>query len=190
MFSCNNTAYRISKAKAEQAAWDFVKQQREQGTIDIDLTVINPFLIIGPIFPVHDNVSEQVLKAEQVAASPLIILNYLLGKATANTATICLCDVRDVANAHILAVEHSAQAKGNRYIICAETTTNQRVAKKLATLFPTMQVKVDEELQQAEPKALLDSSRSVKDLQLKYTSLDDTFSAMVKSFQAMGLVPK
>jgi len=97
--------YLKSKTIAEKAAWDFM--EREGG--DLELTVINPVGIFGPIPGGNYSASmEFALKG---------VLNGDI-KETPNF-TFNIVDVRDTADMHLTAMTHPA-AKGERFLAASE----------------------------------------------------------------------
>lgn len=109
--------YCYGKTVAEQAAWDVAKER------GVDLVVVNPVLVIGPLLQPTIN------------ASTIHILKYLTGSAkTYVNATQAYVHVRDVALAHILVYE-TPSASG-RYI-CAESSLHRgELVEILAKFFP------------------------------------------------------
>ena len=102
--SMTRNPYYFSKTAAERAAWDFMAQEKPQ----FDLVVINPFLVIGPAHTSAINTSNQIL------------VDLLAGKYPAiMDLTWGFVDVRDVADAHLAAVNHTA-AQG-RYLCAASS---------------------------------------------------------------------
>ncbi|CAN8305754.1 unnamed protein product [Cochlearia groenlandica] len=89
--------YALAKTLAEKSAWEFAKEN------NMDLVVINPGLVIGPILNTNLNFSVNV------------VLDFVKGKNPFNKKQYRLVDVRDVALAHIKATE-TTTANG-RYII-------------------------------------------------------------------------
>ncbi|KAG9150911.1 hypothetical protein Leryth_003034 [Lithospermum erythrorhizon] len=116
---CKNTKnwYCYGKAVAEKAAWD---EAKEKG---VDLIVLNPVLVLGPLLQ------------PTVNASIVHVLKYLTGSAkTYVNAVQAYVDVRDVALAHILLFE-TPSASG-RYL-CAESVLHRgEVVEILAKFFP------------------------------------------------------
>jgi nucleoside-diphosphate-sugar epimerase len=99
-------AYDKSKTIAERAAWDFMESVT--GTSSMQLAVINPGLVLGPLLSSDWGTSGEMVKRimeHKVPAIPNI-----------NFATV---DVRDVASAHVSAMI-VPEAAGQRFI-CAET---------------------------------------------------------------------
>ena len=102
---------------AEQAA------NEEAARLGVDLVVINPVLVLGPLLQPTIN------------ASVMHVLKYLDGSAkTYADAVQAYVHARDVAEAHIRVFE-APEAKG-RYL-CAESVLHRGdVVKILAKLFP------------------------------------------------------
>ncbi|KAM3686448.1 hypothetical protein ACJW30_10G003600 [Castanea mollissima] len=110
--------YALSKTLAEVAAWKFVKENA------IDMVTINPGFVIGPLLQPTLNTSVEP------------ILKLVNGAKTFSNATYRWADVRDVANAHILAFE-SPSASG-RYCLVGGVMHYYEVVKILHELFPDM----------------------------------------------------
>lgn len=111
--------YQKSKTLAEQAAWNFVTAGKPP-----ELVVINPGLVLGPVQHAAAGTSLEPVRrllARQVPGIPR------LGWA--------VVDVRDVAAAHRLAMEHPA-ATGNRYICAGRHVWMRDMAGILATRYP------------------------------------------------------
>jgi len=93
------TAYPKSKTLAERAAWDFVEQEG-----GIELSVINPVGIFGPLL------------GPDMSASVQLLLQLLSGKMIACPRLYFgVVDVRDVADLHLRAMTHPAAA-GQRFL--------------------------------------------------------------------------
>lgn len=109
--------YYYSKTLAERAAWDFISEQKPE----FDLIVINPFMVIGPSLGPSLNESNKIY-ADLLKGVYPTLMNVTWG----------LVDVRDVAKAHILALE-TPEAKG-RYLVSNETMTMTEVVEYLNSL--------------------------------------------------------
>lgn len=93
-------AYQKSKTLAEKAAWEFMAQAGG----DMELAVINPATVMGPVL------------GPDYSHSIYLIKNLLTGKmAGCPKINSCFVDVRDVADLHFLAMLHPS-AKGERFI--------------------------------------------------------------------------
>ena len=96
--------YFYSKTLAERSAWDYIEKENPA----FELVVINPGVVIGPSLVPSLNTSNQILRDVLAGTYPMII-----------SISWGFVDVRDVAHAHILAMENE-KAKG-RYLCTSET---------------------------------------------------------------------
>lgn len=106
--------YYLSKTLAERAGWDFVTREKPR----FDLVVLNPFLVIGPQLSPGVNTSNQLFVDLLAGVYPGVM-----------SLTWGFVDVRDVAHAHVLAMEEPA-AKG-RYLCAGDTITMREVVSLL-----------------------------------------------------------
>ena len=121
--------YVKSKLKAEQAAWEFVKKLEEDKRFE--LTVVNPAYVQGPL-----------LSASSGEGSKDICQRLLNGKLPAiPDVSSPIVDVRDVAAAHIAAMEKS-EAAGNRYILSNRTLHFREIAQIVANEFQPQGYKI------------------------------------------------
>lgn len=97
--SLKSLPYFYSKTVAEKAAWDFVKDT------DIKLIVINPVAVFGP--SLTNSINETVSILIHVVNGGFFGIVDL---------SMCTVDVRDVAEAHIRAME--SETASGRYICC------------------------------------------------------------------------
>lgn len=122
------SSYRVSKKYAELELWDFKRNQKPS----FDVAAICPPLVFGPI------INDQTL--DTMNTSNQVIWKYLSGQ-TAEVGDLArgFADVRDVAQAHLLAME----AKGSeRYIVTAGLFTEQSMANILRQRFPHLQASI------------------------------------------------
>lgn len=113
-------AYRRSKALAERAAWDFIGPQTATS-----LTTILPGAIFGPLL------------SGQTLGSAGIIQRMLNGMPGVPRIGLRVVDVRDVAAAHLLALDKPAAA-GRRFIVVGDLLSMRDVAGILHEQFPTL----------------------------------------------------
>ncbi|XP_027167731.1 cinnamoyl-CoA reductase 1-like [Coffea eugenioides] len=170
---CKNTKnwYCYGKAVAEKAAWD---EAKEKG---VDLVVINPVLVLGPLLQ------------PTVNASILHILKYLTGSAKTYANSVqAYVHVKDVALAHVLIYE-TPSASG-RYL-CAESVLHRgEVVEILAKLFPEYPIPTkcsDETRPRA--KAYKFTNQKLKDLGFEFTPVKQCLYETVKSLQEKGQIP-
>lgn len=100
--SLTRNPYYYSKTLAERAAWEFMEQEKPH----FDLVVINPFLVIGPAHTAAVSTSNQIFIDLAKGQYPVIM-----------DLTWGIVDVRDVARAHVLAIDPAVPA--GRYICSA-----------------------------------------------------------------------
>ncbi len=113
--SLTRNPYYYSKTLAEKAGWDFVEKRRP----GFDLVTINPFMVIGPALSPGINTSNQLF-VDLLSGTYPGIMNLTWG----------FVDVRDVADAHLRAIE-TPGAHG-RYITAGETISMRDVVDLLA----------------------------------------------------------
>ncbi len=117
------TPYILSKTLAERAAWDFAA-----GHPAMRLTTINPVLVTGPPLDRHYGTSlgviERILSARDPAVPPI---------------AFGVVDVRDVAEAHVRALERPETA-GQRIICHDETLWFADIAQAIKTALPARRI--------------------------------------------------
>jgi nucleoside-diphosphate-sugar epimerase len=113
--------YQKSKTLAERAAWDFVAAL--PATQRFELAVINPGFVLGPLLSDVGGTSAELIKR---------LLNR--GMPACPRVGFAVVDVRDVARAHVLAMETPAAA-GNRYIAAGDHMWMEEMAQILAGEF-------------------------------------------------------
>ncbi len=112
------TPYYKSKTLAERAAWEFA---RESG---LELVVVNPGMILGPILGAETGTSVGVVQNLMKGRYPVM-----------PDFRVPIVDVRDAAQAHVLAMTVPAAA-GERFIIAGEALSIKDIARVLKRDFP------------------------------------------------------
>ncbi|XP_024187356.1 phenylacetaldehyde reductase isoform X2 [Rosa chinensis] len=110
--------YMLSKTLAEEAAWKFAKEK------GIDIITINPGWVIGPLLQPTLNFSDE------------IVLKLVNGTEKFPNKTYGFVDVRDVANAHILAFENLSAS--GRYCLVGSVKHCSEVVKMLLEISPAL----------------------------------------------------
>lgn len=110
--------YSYSKTLAEKAAWEYAQQQDHW-----DLAVINPSFVVGPS-----------LSKRLDGTSSSTVAGFFTGQFKQGIPDLHfgMVDVRDVAEAHILALEHP-EAKG-RFILMSEEKSLPEAGKVLQNM--------------------------------------------------------
>jgi nucleoside-diphosphate-sugar epimerase len=107
------SAYVKSKTLAERAAWDFIA--REGGALE--LAVINPVGILGPVLGADYSISIQIVQRLMDGAVP-----------GCPRLSFSIVEVRDVADLHVRAMTNPA-ANGQRFLaVAGDSMTMQQIA--------------------------------------------------------------
>ncbi|KAF3648582.1 hypothetical protein FXO38_18104 [Capsicum annuum] len=168
--------YNLSKTLAEEAAWKFAKQH------GIDLITLHPVLVIGPFLQPTLNFSSEAM------------LNFVTqGKEAWSDGIYKFVDVRDVANAHILAFE--LPSANGRYCLVGANGYSSSLFKILQKFHPSITIpgKKDESLMilkfgcsfeenglPVTPTFQISGERA-KTIGVKYTSLELSVKGTVES---------
>ncbi len=123
----DNTAYTRSKTIAERAAWDFVNSPEGSG---IQLTTLNPAAVLGPALSADTSSSLQIVTQLMSGALPAL-----------PKLSFGIVDVRDVARAHIIAMNSDA-AIGKRFLLADRVLWFTELAEIIRTHFPDRSKKV------------------------------------------------
>ncbi|MBM3770398.1 MAG: aldehyde reductase [Acidimicrobiia bacterium] len=113
--SLDRNPYYYAKTMAERAAWAFMEESKPP----FDLVAINPFMVIGPSVTASLNTSNRLLLIDLLKGTYPGILSLTWG----------IVDVRDVAEAHVRAME-VADAHG-RYLCVGEAMSMRQVVTLL-----------------------------------------------------------
>ncbi|KAF7557537.1 hypothetical protein G7Z17_g537 [Cylindrodendrum hubeiense] len=171
-------AYIASKVLAEQSAWGFVGKKKPSFT----LSTINPPMIYGPVrLPVKS--------LNSVNTSNQLLAEVLTGKHKAGlppTALPLWVDVRDVALAHVKAMERE-EAAGKRFFIAAGFYSNAEMGRAIWDNFPDLRDRLpDRNEMGGVPNQNLqsfgyDTSEAEKILDIEWTPYEKTVVDSVKS---------
>lgn len=107
------------------------------------------------------------------------------------TGTFLWIDVRDLAEAHVRAME-LPEAANKRFFVTAGYFSNKEIANIIREAYPDLASKIPEGDAQkggdypTEGLYKYDNSRTVEVLGIKFTSLKDSIVDTVKSLQAVG----
>jgi len=116
----DNTAYTRSKVIAEKAAWDFVEDDGK----GLELATINPVAVLGPAM------------SGDVSASLELVTQPMQNKVPAfPKLTFGIVDVRDVALAHVAAME-KPEAAGERFILGDKVLSFTEIGEILREAYP------------------------------------------------------
>ncbi|KAI3448865.1 hypothetical protein Pfo_005530 [Paulownia fortunei] len=163
--------YVLSKTLAEEAARKFAQEN------GIDLVVINPGLVIGPLLqPTLNYTSDS-------------FLNFIReGKSNAMPGGVFVfVDVRDVVYAHVLAFENPS-ANG-RYCLVAKVLYSSEALNILRDLYPKLNLpKSSEENHQPATPPFQVSREKAKSLGISFISLEQSLKDTVESLNERNLI--
>lgn len=189
--------YSRSKILAERAAHKFIEDlPQEEGKRKLELVVINPSYVLGPMLT--DSVSSSVLGIKRLLDKSAPVLPKF---------HMPLCDVRDVALAHVKALE-SPEHVGKRYLIVSESRWMKDIArviqkefKPLGYFVPSYTVPsafvwlgsfVDRSTAMLVPRLdkefKLDNKRMVEDLKITPTDVEKTILDTCHSLVEKGII--
>lgn len=118
--SLKHQPYAYSKVMAEKKAWELAAEQKNW-----QLVVINPGFVMGPAL-IQGSESESIRFMQNLIGGGM--------RAGAPDLHFGVVDVRDVALAHVLALEN--EAADGRHLVVAKTMSVQEMAAVLAEAFP------------------------------------------------------
>lgn len=166
-------AYIGSKKFAEKAAWDFLKSENPNFT----LTTINPVMIFGPATYRLDSL-------DNVNTSNSVFRDMIQGKMKSGIPPNAFqwVDVRDVALAHVRAIEVS-EAAGKRFLTAAGPYSNGEMAAIIKDRFPQLgdQFPDQIEVSRNSQNFVIDNSPARQILGIQFRSLEDCVVDTVKS---------
>ena len=113
-------AYTKSKTLAEQAAWKYIETEAPE----LELTTVNPVLVVGAPLDRHFGSSVSVVERILQAKDPML-----------PDISFSLVDVKYVAAMHVKAISIDA-SKGQRFIASAGSRTFVQIAKALKAALP------------------------------------------------------
>ena len=147
--------YRLSKIHAERAVWEFAEELKKAGKA-MEVTTLLPTAIFGPVLQTSNLGSVQFIQRTlqgNPPATPKVIMQVI--------------DVRDLADAHVAAMQTS-EAAGERFIITSTRMSMHDIAM-------TLRAKLGEQAAKAPTKEL-------PDFVLRFLAL---FSPQVKTLVPM-----
>ena len=172
--------YRASKTFAERAAWDFVRTEKP----NFSLSVLNPPLVLGPV--IHYLNSLEAINTSNQRVRDLVLGKYR--DELPPSAVFIWVDVRDLAEAHVKAIE-VPEAAGQRFLITAGYFSNKQIADAIRDSYPDLVDKLpSKDIPDDLPKGIyeFDNSKSTKDLGLSYRRLNESVKDTVESIRSVG----
>lgn len=178
-------SYCVAKTLAERRAWDFIAKEKP----NFDLTTVNPPLVFGPVVSHFASVNSMNTSNEP-------LLDLVRGKwrheiPDAGPLDIWI-DVRDVAAAHIAAMDRS-EAGGKRLLPVGGRFSNAKIANIVRENVPQFKDRVlGPEVKGSESKSIenvftYNNDMTNKILGIKWTTLDRSIIDFIESIKAFDL---
>ncbi|XP_071931736.1 phenylacetaldehyde reductase-like [Coffea arabica] len=161
--------YALSKTLAEDAAWKFAKEH------GIEIITIHPGFVVGPVLQPSINLSTE------------FILNLVNGAGAFPNATLRWVDVRDVAYAHILALE--IPSASGRYCLVGRSAHASQVINILRGHYPAHKFldKLSDNSNLFYPAHTV-SNEKAKNLGVQFIPLEVSLKDTIESFREKNLV--
>ncbi|KAL0006887.1 hypothetical protein SO802_008389 [Lithocarpus litseifolius] len=160
--------YMLAKTLAEEAAWASAKEN------GIDLVTINPGFVIGP------------LVQPTLTSSIEAFLQIIHGTQVFSNGIYRLVDVRDVANAHILAFE--IPAANGRYCLVGGVTHYSELFNILYKFYPSLHLPEKSEDDKPLQPLYKISQDKAKSLGISFIPMEESVRDTVESFKENGIL--
>nr|GMC90602.1 cinnamoyl-CoA reductase 1-like [Ipomoea batatas] len=159
----------ISPEEVVDETWFSDKEYAEEAKEKngIDLVVLHPTIVIGPILHPTLNFS-----------NALFLDLIKEGKEVMPTGIYTFVDIRDVINAHIQALE--LQSASGRYCLVGTTIHSSQVLKIVAELYPSLAIPEKYKDDLSEVRTYQVSQRKAKSLGITFTSFDVSLKDVVE----------
>ncbi|KAL0464459.1 UNVERIFIED_CONTAM: Cinnamoyl-CoA reductase 1 [Sesamum latifolium] len=160
--------YALSKTLAEKATWEFAEAN------GLDLVTLHPGYVIGPPLQPTLNLTSEAF------------LNLINGKELFADGIYRFVDVRDVALAHILALENPSAS--GRYCLVGRVTYSSEARGILSESFPSLNLHVKSTENLAARPAYQVSKREAKSLGINFTPLEVSLKDTVECLKEKNLL--
>ncbi|KAI9673477.1 MAG: methylglyoxal reductase (NADPH-dependent) gre2 [Caeruleum heppii] len=181
--SLNLIEWRLaSKTFAERAAWEFLEKEKPNFTI----TTMCPPLVLGPIIHYLNSL-------DALNTSNQRVRNLITGQCKTEippTGTYIWVDVRDLALAHVKALEVDA-ADNKRFFVTTGLFSNREIADIIRKRYPALEDKLPPRDAPGggypeEGVHGYDNSRTKEVLGIEFRGLEPSIVDLVKSLQEVG----
>jgi len=160
--------YFLSKTLAERLGNEFMQSLGPKEQAPFDLVCINPSFIFGPMLQSSLNESSEK------------IYNYVTGKVS-TTPNFCrgYVDVRDVAEAHVLAYENKRSS--GRYLLIGSGSYESEVCDAITSIRSDAKVPTIAPSESEFPRILFDASKARNELGIQFRSLPEMVAGTIHS---------
>ncbi|XP_047942148.1 phenylacetaldehyde reductase-like [Salvia hispanica] len=164
----NGLWYPLSKALAEKAAWKFAEENA------LDIVVVNPGMVVGPVLPPALNSSMQLM------------VHVLQGRDFNKSFFMALVHVKDVALAHLLLYENTSAA--GRHLCVESLSRYGEFAEQMERTYPEYKLpRSSKEKQHGSVKSEA-ALKKLIDLGVKYAPMDQIVKDAIESLRSKGYI--
>ncbi|KAI0007539.1 NAD(P)-binding protein [Xylariaceae sp. FL0662B] len=179
------TSYRVSKKEAEKAAWDFVAAERP----GFDLATVCPPMVFGPV--AHHLSSLAAINTSNARVVDLVRGRWRAAGQIPHPGVFLWVDVRDVARAHVEAMERP-EAGGLRFLTTAGYYDNRQLVRVVRDHFPDLADKLPAEDtpgggRPAEGTYKYNNSRATRVLGIDWIPFEKSIVDLVNSLKTLGV---
>ncbi|KAH9855687.1 NAD-P-binding protein [Lenzites betulinus] len=172
--------YRASKSLAERAAWDFV--EKEGKALGWDLVVLNPPYVFGPVL--HEVGSAEELNQSAHDWYVNVVKSPLDDEARASVGASWV-DVRDIAQAHVLALL-KPEASGSRFVISSSAFKWQDWVNAAHEFEPSIPANPSYDRSKADFPLTYDNTKARTVLGIKFRTIEETTKDTLEDLKAHG----
>ncbi|XP_047939716.1 phenylacetaldehyde reductase-like [Salvia hispanica] len=164
-YCCQNGLwYTLSKALAEKAAWKFAEET------GLDIVVVNPGMVVGPVLPPALNSSMQLM------------VHALQGRDFNERFFMALVHVKDVALAHILLYENTSAA--GRHLCVESLSCYNEFAEQMERAYPEYKLpRSSKDKQHASVKSEA-ALKKLIDLGVEYAPMEQIVKDAIESLRS------
>lgn len=165
---------------AERAAWDFAQEQQP----GFELVTVCPPLVYGPV-------AHHVASLDTLNTSNTRIRDFIQGKVAGPqlppTGTFLFADVRDLAQAHVKALE-APDAAGKRFFITSGHCSNKAIVDAIRKAHPELEERLPREPIDDFPTDVYgyDNSRAREILGINFRTLQECIGDTADSLLKLG----
>eukprot|EP01133_Synstelium_polycarpum_P014168 gene14168-16700_t len=169
--------YFYAKVLTERFVWQFQKNNNQKpDTNHFQVSVLNPSFVLGPSLTPTMNESQRLAK------------DFLYNAAEPYPTRVGVVDVRNVAHAHVIVLEHS-ESDGHRYILSGSNIQWKDIAQCAQNIHPDIKFNVHPDPKETLiPKWSLNTSK-IQSLGLSFIPFSDSIRDMLESWNSSVITP-
>lgn len=170
-------AYRAAKTVAEKTAWEYVQSNRDE--LGFEFVSLCPAMVFGSFLSgTEPRCIEDLNESNKIVWD---VVRQGEGGLLPSTRAPVWVDVKDVAKAHVLALENRTMA-GERLLLAAGVYCNQEIADVGREVCPKLLTRIpvgEPGRREAESHFNVDTRREAKMLDMEWRSLHDSLRDLI-----------